>query len=324
MKNSFCSFIATKPVSGALIILMLLLIAQPGTAKQLKFQRAESDGNISLSYVWHDLKQVEQSWGFTLSGSSVNSVMNKFTVYQPDIAARLGYIAASKAATHYDPRQVRVKIRKYPGRIDIATSSDKAGYAQQVKRELFQEVNKARDEYLASNYYTLYKGPLGEQGVIPDHRRVTRESIELLKPLAKSMQEKFPNAHARLVTTWLLPFIQSIPYETQGARLNSAGVGYLTPSQVLDQNRGDCDSKVTLMATLMKALYPTLEMVIVYLPEHALLGIQVPYSKSEQVLNIDGANYVLAEVAGPALLPLGKVSESTAALLGGSFGHKKL
>lgn len=305
-------------------LLLSPLLLQPVVASQVKFERNEENGAVNLSYIWLDAAQSENSWSFSLPESALNSVMSKFKVYQPSIALQKAYIAVSKAVNNYDPRQVRIKITRLPNTLDITTSSRQAGYAGQVRGELYRVADEARQAYLASNYYTAYAGPMGGEGVIPDHQRVTAESVELLKPLGQQLQAKFPNVAAKIVANWLLPFVQSIPYETQDARLSSAGVGFLTPPQVLDQNRGDCDSKVTLMASLMRALYPTLDMVIIYLPEHALLGINVPRSNADRTLTIGGTSYVLADVAGPALMPLGRLAPGSLALIAGAYGYKRL
>ena len=49
----------------------------------------------------------------------------------------------------------------------------------------------------------------------------------------------------------MLDFIQAIPYQLLDSQSGRSGKGFLSPRQVLEQNRGDCDSKVTLMAAML-------------------------------------------------------------------------
>jgi hypothetical protein len=59
---------------------------------------------------------------------------------------------------------------------------------------------------------------------------------------------------------------------------------------------------------MLRALYPNMPVAMIYTNEHAFVGIYVPAASGERILTIERKTYVLAEPAGPGLLPLGNVS----------------
>ena len=52
-------------------------------------------------------------------------------------------------------------------------------------------------------------------------------------------------------------------------------------------------------------------MIMVFLPEHALLGIALTPISGDETIEHDGQKYVLYDPTGPALIPFGQVSEDT-------------
>lgn len=66
-----------------------------------------------------------------------------------------------------------------------------------------------------------------------------------------------------------------------------------------------------------------MKVAIIYLPNHALLGVQLAYGGKDKTLRMDGNTYLLAEPTGPALMPAGEVSEqSLAAIEGGMYSYE--
>ena len=53
-------------------------------------------------------------------------------------------------------------------------------------------------------------------------------------------------------------------------------------------------------------------MVLVFVDQHAFIGIAIPPSGDEITITENGITYVLAEPTGPALLPLGELAPSSA------------
>ena len=80
---------------------------------------------------------------------------------------------------------------------------------------------------------------------------------------------------------------------------------------LLDKNIGDCDSKSVALLSIAKTLAPQIESIMVLIPKHAFLAFAVPAKLEDQTILYQGKRYVVAEVAGPAVLPLGQVGKTS-------------
>ncbi|MCI2285671.1 hypothetical protein L3081_22700 [Colwellia sp. MSW7] len=124
----------------------------------------------------------------------------------------------------------------------------------------------------------------------------------------------------RKVTDYVLSFVQNIPYATLESRVTSSGTGFNSPAKLLWENQGDCDSKVTLTATILRALMPRIPMVMIFIDQHAFIGIATPATTGEMTIEYQGVNYLLGEPTGPGLYKLGKLApESELAINQGRY-----
>jgi hypothetical protein len=211
------------------------------------------------------------------------------------------------------------------GTIDyIATQRD---LIPQIDSWLAQQRTTLLDAYLDLHYYKRHSSD-GHM-IRPDHVRVATDSSPELQETAQALQrmiissateeqkQHYQNDEKSLVVAGLLNFVQSIPYDPLETLNGLRGVGFLMPEQVLAQNRGDCDSKSTLLMSLLMALYPDLPQAIVYVPNHALLAIKLSRSiGNEETISIDGQPFIPLEVTGPAEIPPGLVGEKSQGFIG--------
>ena len=105
--------------------------------------------------------------------------------------------------------------------------------------------------------FPALSAPDGAAAIKQDHVRIALESRSELAPLAEQLkQQGSTETEARQKTVaHMLDFVQSIPISCSTAS-RGAREGLLSPRQVLEQNQGDCDSKVTLMAAMLAQLFP--------------------------------------------------------------------
>ncbi|MHA7002816.1 transglutaminase domain-containing protein [Aeromonas schubertii] len=188
---------------------------------------------------------------------------------------------------------------------------------QESVNQAMEWLNKRRPEleqaWLSRYYFQTFTDPAGAEAVKQDHVRIAMESREELAPLASQLKQEGGDEMAarRKSAEAVLAFVQAIPY----ALLDNSGVrggrGFLSPRQVLLQNRGDCDSKVTLMAALLGQIHPEMRQLMIFTPDHALLGLALPASAGEQTLEWEGENYLLMEPTGPAELPIGQLARTS-------------
>jgi hypothetical protein len=170
----------------------------------------------------------------------------------------------------------------------------------------------AFDQYLQDNYYARFTSYLGQEAVKADHLRYISENKIPLLPVAQAIYETLAlNSESRIYVNLLLSWVQSIPYNELEDRMSSNGAGYLPPLAIIRQNQGDCDSKSVLMASLIRSLLPDVKLVMIYLPQHALLGISLPTRSNEKTFSFDGSDYLLMEPTGPAVMPLGSIATTT-------------
>ena len=145
-------------------------------------------------------------------------------------------------------------------------------YEQQMR----EQEKSAFQQYLYKNYYEQYKTKLNEKAIKPDHLRYITESTRALIPLSQAIYEKLnASSDARKYINLLLAWLQSIPYSTLTDRVSTNGAGFLPPISLLNQNKGDCDSKTVLAAAIIRAFLPRVPMRIIFLRNHALLAVSL-------------------------------------------------
>ena len=287
-------------------------------SQQLSFNKSKKNKEMYFNYTWSDHQEKTSDISFSLPFRQLNKQNHKKFI--PNLAQQYVYIEMHKAAKKIDPKEARVNIQRRGQDIHIQVTSRSNELLDKWQRSMNQGQQKALDQYLQDNYYSHFRSYLGQKAIKPDHLRYISENTAALLPVAQAIFEKLPadsknRAYVNLVLSW----VQSIPYNELKNRLTSNGAGYLPPLSVVANNQGDCDSKTVLMASLVRALLPDVEMTMVFLPNHALLGIVLPSRKNEQTLNIDGMDYLLMEPTGPSKIPLGEVSNRSAQYIAGNM-----
>ena len=306
--------------------LIMWLFAIACYAEQLTFNKIESDAGVTLSYQWLDHFSQTQSLTVTLPQEKINNMYRGVKNYMPDIAQRYVYIELMKAAQKVDPREARIRLRK----IGLDTRISVTGRSPELIRKWQQTMETSKEtafeQYLLENYYTTFKTHFGKEAIKPDHIRYLNESRELLMPVSMAFFDKIGQGQdTRDYAAILLSWIQSIPYNELEDKSVSRGSGYLSPPEVLINNIGDCDSKTTLMATVMRTLLPNVSLAIVYLPGHALLAANLSRRDTEHTIELGGMRYLLLEPTGPAMMPLGQIGDKSAKdIASGMFTYEKV
>tara|TARA_R110002167_G_scaffold55053_6_gene156674 strand:+ start:896 stop:1852 length:957 start_codon:yes stop_codon:yes gene_type:complete len=300
------------------IILGLLNVHMCGFTQQLSFAKSKQNKELSFNYTWSDHQDQTRDITFTLPLRQVNTQNHKKFI--PDLAQQYVYIELHKAARKIDPREARVQIQHRGQDILIQVTSRSDKLFAKWQRSMDQSKKKALDQYLQDNYYSHFQTYLGQQAIKPDHLRYIEENTASLQPIAQAVYDKLPtNSETRSYVNLMLSWVQSIPYNELKNRLTSNGAGYLPPLSVVANNQGDCDSKTVLMASLIRSLLPEVKMTMIYLPNHALLGIALPFRTNEQTLDIEGVDYLLMEPTGPAKIPLGEIANRSARDIAGNM-----
>lgn len=301
------------------IPLVWILFVAPLHAQQQLFDREITDEQIHYQYEWLDRNQQLQTLSFALPASTLQTMQSKQKSYRPAVAQRYVIVELFKLAQQVDPREARISLQQRGGQIEIMVNSRTPQLLDKWQTEMEKQQRLAFLQYLYDHHYTEFTTHLGEQGIKPDHVRYATENRNILIPAAQAIYDKVEEqSDVREYVDLLLSWIQTIPYNTLEDRLVSNGAGFAPPLDLLYNNLGDCDSKTTLTASLIRALLPDVPMAIIYLPEHALLAISLPYTDNDETRDIDGTRYLLFEPTGPAQFNFAEISSSSAADMNGN------
>lgn len=300
-------------------VLLLLFIA-PGQAQQLSFSKTQVEQGYAFQYQWLDHTKTTQAISFTLSQEGLFNRFRNFKTYQKSYAQKTILRRIKKEMQRSPIPGVQVLYRQQQDRFTIEVKGldkDKVAKAYRTLNTLQEEVTQ---QYFKDTYYQAFTNHEQTNGIKVDHVSIANNSVADLKSLKPLILEHVSIQNIRKVTNYVLGFVQSIPYSTLESRLTSSGAGFNPPLQLLWENQGDCDSKMTLTATLLRALMPRIEMALIYIDGHAFIGINIPGESGEVTIEHNNIRYLLAEPTGPALLPLGTLApESELAINQGHY-----
>ena len=289
-----------------------LFFSTTAGAEQLKFKKAQSESGVLFSYEWLDMDSTRQSISFELPHTAIKAAPTQQANYRPKIAQRYVTVALMEEAKKINPKEARVKIIPKRDSIDIQVKGANEDKVEAILSDLKAVQQEAYNAYLDEHYFTRFTTLFNQKAIKPDHTRYAAESVKPLVAASQAFYEKVnAQSDSRAYFSLILSWLQSIPYDTLEDRVVSNGSGYAPPINVLMQNVGDCDSKAVLASSMVRAFLPSTKMIMVFLPNHALLGIALTPMVDDRTIVHDGETYVLYDPTGPALIPFGQVSEDT-------------
>lgn len=305
---------------AAIFLLLTGLFSGETFAEQLQFSKIEENDSYRFNYLWLDHDANQQSLTFLLSKYDLFQRYRNFSAYQPHLAQEYVQNALKRYLRKKPISGVQISFVKQGSDFSTLIKSPSKTNIKKAQTELNRLHAEFLKQYLADNYYHQFLTPDNIQAVKPDHVRIAQESAPIFKELKEKVLEKASVKNIRRVSNFVLSFVQSIPYSTLESRVSSSGAGFNPPFKLLWENQGDCDSKVTLTAALLRMLMPRIKMVLVFIDKHALIGIDVTPEADNISVEFEGTRYVLAEPTGPELLPLGKVAlQSELAIYAGRY-----
>jgi hypothetical protein len=289
-------------------------------AEQISFSKQSVGELHQFNYQWKDHQGTIQQIQFELPTKTLLSKFRNFKTYQPKMAEQWVTKSLQKYVRNNPVKGVTVAFGNYLSGDTIKFTGSDPVDIDKAAKALEAEKSQLYKRYLDSIYYHSFTTPNNQLAVKPNHRRIAYESIDDLKPLKPIILESASIKNIRKVSNYVLGFIQSIPYAELTSRTTSSGAGYNPPLKLLWENQGDCDSKVTLSAALLRSLMPRIKIAMIYIDRHALLGIDIPPMGDELSITHNGTTYLLAEPTGPAIMRLGETAyNSQQAILSGHY-----
>ncbi|MEM0912424.1 MAG: hypothetical protein AAGJ37_15725 [Pseudomonadota bacterium] len=275
-------------------------------------KRLKPDGSMQFAYQWR-LDEKRYNLQFTLDQDQVLSLPLTAPNFSNQMLNREVEVALKRHAVALSQRGVQATVRKLPREISYSVTAPNQTTADIAIEELEAVSHEAKQKYYERHYVVNFTDHLNRDFVQNDYVQYASKSIEGLKPIVEAIKDIQENASdSREFTKLAMTWLQSIPYNDLLNRNDSNGAGFLSPIDLLRRNVGDCDSKSTLLAALLKAYDHNLRIHMVLLPQHALLAMSLPAQNDEQTLNINGRDMLLIEPTGPAHFGKGQVDGKSA------------
>ena len=290
----------------SLSLLLGMLLALPASAGQTYFN---SNGG-QLNVGWQDREGQPQKLSYRLEAGKLPPLI----AYRP---ARMQEEVLQSLLRQAALEFPEVQFSLSRPSLALSLKSRNADKAREASLWVKPEQARLEAEWLKQHYFQPFTPPDGAPAIKQDHVRIALESRAELAPLADQLKRQgTTETEARQKTVeYILDFVQAIPYRLLDSQSGRSGKGFLSPRQVLEQKRGDCDSKVTLMAALLAQRFPELKQAMVFVPGHALLGVALPAKPGEATLSRAGETYLLMEPTGPAQLPMGQLAPTSKTLV---------
>ena len=290
------------------ILLLALLLITSVQAKQTSFEKKMHDDSYSFSYQWLDHDKAHQTINFNLSKPALFERFRMLKPYQGEFAQKTVLRSIKKRLKHQPLKEARIVFKQHQGKTVIQVEGEDDEKVADAYKKIKIIEQEATEEYFKKNYYQRFTTHEQQTGIKVDHVNIATDSVADFKALKPIILEIVSIEGVRKATNFVLSFIQSIPYSTLESRVTSSGAGFNPQAKLLWENQGDCDSKMTLTATILRALMPRIEMAMIYIDEHAFIGIAIPAKAGEMSIKYQGVNYLLAEPTGPALYKLGTLA----------------
>ncbi|MGB0935901.1 MAG: hypothetical protein ACPGTQ_00515 [Colwellia sp.] len=287
----------------------MLVASDVALAKQSKYSRKLNGEHYQFSYQWLDHRKQTQSLSFNVSAEQLSNSFRSFKTYKPTIANKVITRNVHKKLSQEDLVDVQVH---YPSMVQPFDSTIKITGSDELKvQKAYKKLAKIQQQevnrYYLKHFYRPHKDHFNNSGIKVDHARVAKATIKNVKPVSKLILEKVQIKDVRLVTNYILGFMQSIPYDTLESTSNSSGTGFNPPMRLLYENQGDCDSKMVLTVALLKAAMPGIKVVLIYIEQHVFIGINAIKMAGDKTVKHNNDLYVLADPTGPNVLPLGNI-----------------
>jgi len=292
-----------------LILVGIVLFSFSIKAKQLHFQKQEVENGYVFNYQWLDHNKNKQTLKFTLNNESLFERFRHFKSYNSLFAYKSIYKnLKNKLKEAQLPEGIQVHFHQRSNQISLEIKGSDTKLIDQAYEKISTLKQEVTNQYYLDNYYHKFISHNQVIAIKINHGDVANASVADLKALKPLILKTVPIQKIRQVVNFILGFVQSIPYSTLESRVTSSGTGFNPPLKLLWENQGDCDSKMTLTAALFRSLMPRIKIALIYIENHAFIGLNIPVKGNDIKVTHQGITYVLAEPTGPALLKLGTIA----------------
>jgi hypothetical protein len=300
--------LATALPAALLVVALALAVAgaapagQP--ARQISFGKWNAGEDVVFDYRIADLQGREQRLGFRIAQAAIDEARRLIQPYS-NAAMAASVEAALRAYLRREAPDIAADFRRDGNAVDIHLNGPDRNRLQQVERLLDDRYRAAAQDFLQQRYMRQV-----DKTIYLDYARLAQHYTEPLRPLARAIAGLAGDTDRDRLAL-VLAFFQTMPYDALTDHDVSNGIDFLAPPVLLDLNRGDCDSKAVALGAVLHSLLPGRKLIIVILPRHAIVGIDLPLQGDDRSLTYQGRRYVLMETAGPGVYPIGTLFPDT-------------
>lgn len=299
---------------------LALLFSAVAHAEGNRFATRQRGSWQDFGYQWVDAFGKTRTLNVSLAAADIQLGDTEFNPWDDRAVNQQANQQVAIRATQLSSPQVAYRVQPRSNGFSITSTGTRQALSgtnpDQVQQTLHQTYLQSIQQYASQHYYTAEEN--GNELIIqPDHVRLAQRYTPAMAPVGNALRQQVAGQGASLrdYTNATLNWLQTIPYDTLLNRSTSNGAGYQTPYGLMLGNRGDCDTKTTALAAILRSQFPNLPLAIVYIPHHAFLGIGVSQGPKDFALQTTTGTYVLADPTGPALALLGDIDDQTQAEL---------
>jgi hypothetical protein len=302
--------------AASLIALVLVVALVPSQARQLarqiQFGQWSAGSDIVFDYRVADFHGVEHRIGFRLAREAIDEGRALIHAFSNNAMAS----AVEAELRDYLKREapdVQPRFERDGNSVGVSLQGPSEKRVNQVLAALDGVYRRAQDDYL----HRLYMRDVNKT-IYLDYTRLAEHYTAPLKPLAQAIAAAASSGGGGDERTRLalaLAFFQTMPYDPLTDHDVSNGIDFIAPPVLLNLNRGDCDSQAVALGAVLHSLLPGRRLIIVLLPHHAIVGIDLAVQGEERSLLYQGRRYVLMETAGPAAFAIGTLFPDTDSLI---------
>lgn len=285
--------------------------ALPAFAQQLDWQKEDKGYHTVYTFKWADFSGTPQALSFKVERDTAERAKETDKTFLLTEALNIKYEKAQREAAIRSGNGV--SIRPYQaanGNVGYRYSGDQ-GRAQALVQSIDRRASAAMDDYLQQKNYRLKENGRIES----DYKAMAQDNFLEIRPLARAIQKATRGQSMREVMNYTLSFLQSIPYETIRETGDRGNYIFNSPLTLIHDNKGDCDEKSLAFGTLMRLMYPNVDMGLILVPGHAFVAMDIPPQQGDMLLPLGNKTMVVAEPVGPAYIPLGKIHSNSQTLL---------
>ncbi len=282
-------------LAGAVLAaLVAFVFCSAAEAQQVDFKRISRSGAVAFTLTRDAIKEAEASF----REFSMDAMWRTLELDLRDEVEKFGNGARIDLSRNIEGLRWTLKARDQKS-------------AELLSQKVSERLEKSQQAYLKSYMRRM----VGERRVMVDFAAATTAMQSPLRAVSKALgdvPDVASDDRARIALA--LSFFQEIPYAVLEDKQRRGG-DFLPGPALLAQNRGDCDSKAVALAAVLKDYTRWRKLVIVTMPGHAILAVDLPAQEGDWIVRSGGRQYVALEASGPVMAQIGKVGNITAKYL---------